>query len=118
MSSIARTMPRHEASGKFRERSLFDREQADIQTRFEAFDREHPEVWRLFQQFAGELLEAGHKHYSADAILHRIRWHYSVEHRQGTFKITDHLSSRYARKLAHTEPERFADFFEFRNLTS
>ena len=129
MSSVSRTMPRtpHEASGKFRERSLFDREQwgADIQTRFETFDRDHPEVWRLFQQFAGALLAAGHKHYSADDILHRIRWHYAVERRadaavveQGGFKINDHFSSRYARKLAKTAPARFAEFFEFRSLTS
>ena len=87
-----------------------------IDARFAAFDEAHPEVWALFVQFAVELRERGNTRNSADAILHRIRWHYAVnEQRDEGFKINDHFSSRYARKLMETDA-RFKDFFETRRL--
>jgi hypothetical protein len=101
--------------------SLFDgprgtENEETIDARFAAFDAAHPEVWDLFRRFAGELLASGRERYSADAILHRVRWHYAVNaERDEGFKINDHFSSRYARKLRESD-ERFADFFEFRRL--
>ncbi len=96
--------------------SLFD--SATIDARFREFDRAHPDVWRLFRQFALELLQAGREHYSADAILHRIRWHFATSGKcHDGFKMNNNFSSRYARKLA-AEDERFRGFFEFRRLKS
>lgn len=103
--------------------SLFDnppapatRRHLSIQQRFDEFDTAHPEVFDLFKQFAAELRRAGRTHYSADSILHRIRWHCDVnQQRDETWKINDHFSSRYARKLI-AEDESFQGFFELRNL--
>lgn len=95
-------------------------ESPSIQTRFFRFDERNPHVYRLFKRFAEEVLRAGHSHYSADAILHRIRWHLSVETvnpNPDTYKINDHFSSRYARKLMD-EDERFRGFFTTRRLQS
>lgn len=86
-----------------------------IQQRFEAHDRAHPEVYRLFRRFALELLATGRRHYSADAILQRVRWECAISTTAGDFKVNDHFSSRYARKLI-AEDRRFDGFFELREL--
>src|SRR4051812_12291868 len=88
----------------------------NIQARFDEFGQEHPEVYALFRQFAQEVRLAGHRKFSADAILHRIRWEYDVNRRRdGGFKINDHFSSRYARRLM-TDDRSFVGFFETREL--
>jgi hypothetical protein len=62
------------------------------------------------------LLASGHRHYSADAVLHVVRFHRDVNReRDGGRKINDHFTSRYARKLM-AEDARFAGFFETRAL--
>lgn len=103
--------------------SLFDnppapatRRHLSIQERFEGFHENHPEIYELFQRFARELRDAGRSHYSADAILHRIRWEYDVNPRHDEqFKINDHFSSRYARLLIEDDAS-FEGFFSLRNL--
>lgn len=88
-----------------------------IQARFEAFDKTHPEVYVLFCELVNDLRRVGYKHYSADAVLHRIRWEFDVNtvRDYDGFKINDHFSSRYARKwqAAHLE---HTGFFETREL--
>lgn len=93
-------------------RTLFDK---DIDVRFREYDEAHPEVWELFVRFCERLRGLGFKHYSADAVLHQIRWHHHVEYQRADFKINDHFSSRYARKLMAQRPE-FAGFFELRRI--
>jgi hypothetical protein len=81
--------------------------------RFAVFDRENPAVYGLFKRFALEALQAGHRHYSADAILHRIRWWTSVETRGDAYKINNNHAAWYARKLA-ADDKRFKEFFRNR----
>lgn len=88
-----------------------------IDERFRAFDREHPEVFRLFRQYAEHIRANGHDRYSADAILHRIRWHYHIERGERDFTINNDFSSRYARLLMEVDPS-FVGFFEVRELRS
>lgn len=90
-----------------------------IDERFAEFDTLHPEVFALFRQFALQLLNRGRSRGSADQIIQRIRWETSAnsQREEGDFKINDHFSSRYARKLKN-EDARFAEFFEFRVLKS
>lgn len=88
-----------------------------IDERFWAYHQKRPEVYRLFQELADTLRSRGRSRYSADAILHRIRWHYHVERSDGDFKINDHFSSRYARLLMRNRPE-YNGFFETRRLRS
>jgi hypothetical protein len=87
-----------------------------IQERFETFDLAHPEVYAAFLEIAQQLLASGHRHYSSDAIMHVVRFHRDVNRaRDGVFKINDHYSSRYARKLMATD-SRFSGFFSTRAL--
>lgn len=86
-----------------------------IGERFAVFHERHPDVYRLFKQFALELLQAGRTRYSADAILHRVRWNFAVGDPNGDFRINDHWSSRYARMLMDECPA-FRGFFETRRI--
>lgn len=88
-----------------------------IQAAFELFDRQNPEVYELFIRFAWELKRAGHRRYSSDAIIHRIRWHYAVRQNrpEGEFKICNNFTSRYARKLM-SENAEFEGFFVLRAI--
>ena len=83
---------------------------------FIQFHRANPKVWELFQAFTRQAIGAGRDHYSADAILHRIRWHTTVETTGPVFKINDHYSSLYAR-LFHMAHPQHGRFFEIRALS-
>jgi hypothetical protein len=90
---------------------------ATIAERFAAYHEAHPEVFALFLRFARELRAAGRDRYSADAILHRCRWHYAIEGRDASgFKLNNNYASRYARKLMSEYPDEFSNFFELREL--
>lgn len=41
---------------------------------FNAWLKANPKVWNQFVAFTFEMIGAGHRHYSADSVLHRIRW--------------------------------------------
>ncbi len=84
---------------------------------FREFDRAHPEVFRLFAKYAEDIRSRGFDRYSADAILHRIRWWHHIERGDRDFAVNNNYSSRYARLLMDTD-DRFAGFFETRVLRS
>ncbi len=96
---------------------LFD-DHRTIAERFAEFDAAHPEVYASFRHFAGVMLARGHQHYSADGIMHIVRFHTeaNVAH-DGGFKINNNFVALYARKLAG-EDERFRTFFAFRQRRS
>jgi hypothetical protein len=73
------------------------------------------DVRELFAQFANDLIRSGWKHYSADAILHRIRWHYHVEIGNREFKCNNDWTAYLARWWLKNNPEH-PEFFELRAL--
>jgi hypothetical protein len=90
---------------------------SSIDERFMDFHTAHPEVYREFCRRAEEIRARGHKRYSADVILAIVRWHTDLGSKTpGTWKCNDHYTSRYARMLMRERPERFAGFFETREL--
>lgn len=76
----------------------------ELQKAFEAFHAENPEVYRLFSRFSFDAASAGHRHYSADAIMHRVRWHTGVETTNHAFKINNNLVAYYARHFMNRNP--------------
>ena len=90
---------------------------ATIDERFRAFDRAHPGVFSLFREYAEQIRARGFNRYSADAILHRIRWWHHIERGDRDFAINNNFSSRYARLLMEVDPS-FVGFFEVRELRS
>ncbi len=84
--------------------------------KFLEFDAENPVIYELFVSYAKQVKDAGHKRFSAEAIINRIRWHVSVETRGDSFKINNNHKPFYARKLVKEYPE-FEGFFQFREQT-
>ena len=82
---------------------------------FEDYDHANPHIWDLFVQFATEI-RVNHSHFSADAVLHRIRWEVATtttEYEAGSYKINNNYSAFYARKLMGADSS-FAGFFHTR----
>jgi hypothetical protein len=97
-------------------RSLFDAppdRRGTPAERAAAWLERNPAVWELFVRFAGEAKDAGLSRFSADAILHRIRWFVAVQTRGDDFKVNNDWAAYMARKLMAERPE-FAGFFELR----
>ena len=71
------------------------------------------EVCHSFEKLALELRALGFKRYSADAILHRVRWHMHVERGNRAFKANNNWTAPLARWFLKNHPEA-AGFFELR----
>lgn len=84
------------------------------QAKFERYHAENPDIWNHFKEATFALIKVGRKHFSADAILHSIRFNTVL--RGGTdFKINNNYSSMYSRMFTSNFPEH-KDFFEQRIL--
>jgi hypothetical protein len=71
------------------------------------------DVCSLFERFAFEVRSSGFKHYTSDAILHRIRWHRRVERGDREFKCNDHWTAPLARWFVARLPH-MRGFFSMR----
>ena len=89
-------------------------DQDDKLARFLEFHRENPRVYELFSRFTHEAIARGHEHYSADAIVHRIRWHTSVETAGDDYKINNNYRVFYGRLWCQKNPGH-SDFFRTRD---
>jgi hypothetical protein len=89
-----------------------------IQERFEAWIERHPDIYAEFKRIA-TTLRGKRSRYGAKAIAEVIRYERIMSGKDDTepFKINNIYTSRLARKLME-EDERFADFFETRELRS
>lgn len=82
--------------------------------RFDIYHREHPELYEAFRRFAWEARDSGISRYSADAILHHIRWHEMIQKRNYDFAVNNDWAAPLARKLMAEFPDQFGKFFETR----
>jgi hypothetical protein len=73
------------------------------------------DVCVLFESYALQAVKAGVARYSADAILHRIRWHHQVEKGNRDWKANNNWTSALARWFIAKHPDK-AGFFETRKL--
>jgi len=97
----------------------------EIRESFEKFLTEHPKVWDLFVQFTFDRIRIGFKHYSAYAIVERIRWETDQAHTNGEmFKVSNNHRPFFGRKFMDDYPD-FAPkelgedgFFRIRKQTS
>lgn len=93
---------------------IFDGIASHIVDSFLVFNKENPGVYKLFAQYANQLMSQGITHYGSKAIMERIRWHYEVERRAGDFKLNNNYASCFARLLMNEDPS-FKSFFETRS---
>lgn len=71
------------------------------------------DVCSLFDRLASDLVARGYARFSADAILHRIRWEMRVERNNRAFLVNNNWSAPLARWFLKNHPEA-AGFFELR----
>jgi len=89
-----------------------------LQAEFWRFHQDNPHVFGLFTKYAIMIRSIGLRRYSADALLHRVRWDLDVATAAGDgFKINNNHAAFYARLLVRERPE-FVDFFETRKEIS
>lgn len=85
-----------------------------LQERFEEFETANPHVYRQLVQLAKQWKEAGHSKCSIDMLFHLLRWQYGINTKStDKFKLNDHHTSRYARKIMEENPE-LAGLFDTR----
>lgn len=82
--------------------------------RYEAWRQRCPQAYDLFVEFARQVKARGFTHFSACAIVHRIRWEVALERPDGEgFKINHNFAKYLGDELMRTDPE-FAGFFRTR----
>jgi hypothetical protein len=75
------------------------------------------EVCDLFVKLAREAKAAHFRRFSADMILHRIRWYFTIEAKRTGFKANNNWTSTLARWAMKAAPD-LEGFFETRVLKS
>ena len=82
--------------------------------RFAAIDAANPKMWALFERFTFSMIRRGFDHYSARAVLHRVRWETATPLDDGSqFKVNNNWSPFYARKFHRVHP-KYDGFFHMR----
>ena len=84
------------------------------------FHYKHPMVWDLFCRFAFEMIRTGRKNYSADAVMHRVRWETDQGRdfeQEGGFKISNNHVAFYSRWFMACFPQH-EGFFRTAKQTS
>ena len=109
-----------------REVSEFRTRNPQFKTRYEEllrevkdFHKRNPQVWKLFEQFTFDRIDKGFRHYSADAIMHRVRWETEAGGIPGQepFKINNNYVSCYARRFMMRN-QLYKGFFRTRTQSS
>lgn len=76
--------------------------------RYHMFRQKHPDVMTYFNRFAFDRLARKFTHYSADAVMHRVRWETGAGARPGEeheeFKINDCFVAYYSRDWMRAWP--------------
>jgi hypothetical protein len=92
-----------------------------LRQKAQEFHDDHPEVWDLFVRFTFDRIERGWRRYSADAIMHRVRWETCggrpEANGRAPFKINDHHVTFYARRFMKMYPQHDG-FFQLREQLS
>lgn len=94
---------------------LFARYNAEQLNSFRNYNKENPDVYKLFKNLAMKAKASGRERYSADVIINVLRWHCDMQTTGKEFKISNNFRSMYARLLALEHPD-FEDFFEFKGM--
>jgi len=84
--------------------------------RFLRFHLKYPQVYRLFEKFALQLLESGHKTMGSKMIIERIRWEVATQSMDDDgFKINNNYTCYYSRLFMKNNPQH-GDCFETREI--
>lgn len=81
---------------------------------WKAYHKANPEIWRWFVKLTFRKVDQGFKHYSADAIMHVVRFETDVDPTSDDgFKICNNHIAFYVRLFREEYPDH-GDFFRMR----
>tara|TARA_B110000503_G_scaffold39926_1_gene65569 strand:+ start:41 stop:319 length:279 start_codon:yes stop_codon:yes gene_type:complete len=83
--------------------------------KFDAWNEENPEVYKLFCKFSLQAAARGHKRLSAWMIVNRIRWETAVVTTGNDYKVSNDFIALYARKFMIDYPQH-AGFFLIKTM--
>ena len=89
-----------------------------IDARFQEFDRNNPFVYAELVKLTRRAVRAGVTHLGIRCVWERLRWRVEIETYRPAgdpFRLNDHYTSRYVRKLIADHPA-WAGLFELRQL--
>jgi len=82
--------------------------------KFLRFHVEYPQVYRYFEMFAMQLINAGHKTLGSKMIIERIRWEVALKSVDvDGFKINNNFTCYYSRLFMKNNP-KYDGYFETR----
>lgn len=95
-------------------KSLFDRPKLTLVDALKdaKFDADHPDVWATFVRVTGKVRASGATRFSADAVLHQMRWERMVEG-SAEYVVNNIWSAYLARRYLREHPDAIG-FFELR----
>lgn len=80
-----------------------------LRLEFNQFHQDNPHVWSLFKRYALQACHSGRKHYGAQTIIERIRYHNDIETvengRNVALKLSNNHVAFYARMFHRHFPE-------------
>lgn len=79
--------------------------QTSLRERWWQWHLQNPDVYRLFEAFAFEAIDRGHRKLSAWLVVNRIRWETAVVTSGDDFKISNDFIAFYARHFMEQHPE-------------
>ena len=87
-----------------------------LQNAFNTFITRHPEVWTLFEKLTLIAIQKGHRHLSADMVMHRMRWEWAIVTNEKPYKLNNNLTPYFARYFHKNHPQHDG-FFNLRKIT-
>lgn len=91
-----------------------------IREAFEKFNRQYPEVYAMFEQFALEGIRSGMEMMGAGAVWERMRWETHVRSYRSDverYRLNNNFRAYYARLFMERHPEH-AGVFKTRRVRS
>lgn len=92
-----------------------------IEARFWKFHAANPHVYELFSRFTAEVVRKGYAHFSADMVMHRLRWETAITTTERqviegeTLRLNNNHVAYYARLWMRDHPGN-EGFFRTRRL--
>lgn len=78
------------------------------------FHLDNPKVWRMYLQFASDMVQTGHKKLSSEMLINRVRWETMINTTDKIFKINNNHKPYYARLLLSIRKFKDTKFLEIR----
>lgn len=116
MNNLAQNIQTQAPEYNIQQLEMFNPYHKSIYVKFLAFHTQHPQVYILFDRFAKQLIEKGHKKLGSKMIMERIRWEISTGSKdQDGFKINNNYTAHYSRLFIKNNPQ-YREYFDFREI--